>query len=200
MLLLASLLAVTVLGRAAQADPRALKPLKQPSVFISPMGEPFRSNPGDPYPLVAWFRQADANKDGKLDQAEFRADAERFFHKLDVNGDGVVDDPEISHYERVIAPEINGGVLDATAGLDAKDAQGNSVKVKEDTGEYQGAAAMSLLNDPEPVRSADRTISGRIKLSDFLARADHNFVALDSDGRGYLTIEGLPPVPNERQQ
>jgi hypothetical protein len=193
----AGLLLVAITAASARADKSALKPTRDAMLFISPMGEPFRSKPKEPYPLVAWFLQADTNKDGRLDAAEFRADAERFFRKLDVNGDGIVDDAEISNYEKVIAPEINGGVLDPSAGLDAKDANGNNIKVKEDADTYQGAAAYALLNDPEPVRSADRQLSGRIALADFLARADHNFSALDEAGRGYLTIETLPGTPAE---
>ena len=67
-------------------------------LFISPAGEPFRGQPGEPYPVQAWFQQADANRDGRLDKGEFTADAERFFHLLDLNQDGVIDGAELRRY------------------------------------------------------------------------------------------------------
>ena len=77
-------------------------------LFISPMGEPFRAKPPAPYPVDLWFKGADKNGDGKLDLAEFQADAERFFHVLDVNRDGVIDHREIYYYEHKICPEMLG--------------------------------------------------------------------------------------------
>ena len=76
------------------------------NLFISPAGEPFRSAPGDPYPVSLWFDTADADHDGKLTRAEFREDAERFFRQIDSNHDGVIDGAELSVYEHAIAPEI----------------------------------------------------------------------------------------------
>jgi hypothetical protein len=189
-------------GVAFAGAPRTqLTPMADAELFISPCGEPYRSKPGEPYPVVAWFQKSDANKDGHLDRAEFRADAEAFFKVLDRDHDGVVDDSEVSYYEHQIVPEVMSG--GQTSRLDGQpkliltalaqdDGGGSSSKVREDDLPFQGAGAYGLLNDSEPVRAADRDFSGRIKLADFLARADHNFDALDSDGRGYLTLEDLP--------
>ena len=88
-------------------------------LFISPMGEPFRAKPPAPYPVDLWFKGADKDGDGKLDLAEFQADAERFFHVLDINRDGVIDHREIYYYEHKIVPEILGlayGALRPTDG------------------------------------------------------------------------------------
>lgn len=74
-----------------------------PRLFISPSGEPFRERDG----LEAWFDQADANHDGVLTEAEFQADALRFFKVVDLNGDGVIDGLEAQNYEQTIAPEIS---------------------------------------------------------------------------------------------
>ena len=46
--------------------------------------------------------------DGKLDHAEFMADAVAFFGKLDLNSDGVLDPYEIQVYEHRVAPEVLG--------------------------------------------------------------------------------------------
>ncbi len=88
-------------------------------LFISPMGEPFRARPPAPYPVDVWFRGADKDGDGKLDLAEFQADAERFFHILDINKDGVIDHREIFYYEHKIVPEVLGPSYGALRGLGA---------------------------------------------------------------------------------
>src|SRR5476649_1683874 len=101
----------------ACATPQADVPRGTINVFISPSGEPFRGGPHDPYPVDVWFARADANHDGALSEAEFVADAVSFFHKLDLNGDGLVDGAELSAYEQNTAPEI----LPRVVGLTARD-------------------------------------------------------------------------------
>jgi hypothetical protein len=63
---------------------------------------------GAPYPVANWFKDADRNGDGKLDKAEFVADAAAFFDYLDLNKDGALDTADISFYEHNIAPEVLG--------------------------------------------------------------------------------------------
>jgi hypothetical protein len=55
-----------------------------------------------------------------------------------------------------------------------------------------GAAAYALLNDPEPVSSADSNLDGRVTKAEFLAAADRRFKRLDRNGDGKLTIDELP--------
>ena len=74
--------------------------------FISPMGEPFRARTATDDTLADWFIQADRNRDGMLTADEMRADAERFFARLDTNHDGELDPDEIANYEYEIAPDI----------------------------------------------------------------------------------------------
>lgn len=99
--------AALALGGPALADDSDDDDAPQ-NVFISPCGKPFRAKPLDPYPVVDWFKAADKNGDGKLDHAEFMADAEAFFKVLDVNNDGIIDPREVFRYERGVAPEILG--------------------------------------------------------------------------------------------
>lgn len=79
------------------------------ALFISPAGKPFRAQPGEPYPVAAWFAEADTDHDGKLTIGEMRDDAARFFAELDTNHDGEIDPDEVEHYETVIAPEVQSG-------------------------------------------------------------------------------------------
>lgn len=78
------------------------------NVFISPPGRPFRAKADAPYPVIDWFKLADANGDGKIDHAEFVADSMAFFKLVDRNGDGVISPQEIAYYEQRIAPEVLG--------------------------------------------------------------------------------------------
>ena len=93
---------------AASPQPAVSAPVRLAShpfrrLFVSPMGEPFTGEGGGDA-LAAWFRQADANRDGALSRAEMQRDAERFFGTLDVNHDGEIDPDEITRYETQIAP------------------------------------------------------------------------------------------------
>lgn len=89
---------------------------KPPNVFYSPCGRPFRAKPGAPYPVVDWFKLADANADGKIDHAEFIADTMAFFNILDRNKDGVISPQEVAFYENRIAPEVLGMRIEGTSG------------------------------------------------------------------------------------
>jgi hypothetical protein len=78
-------------------------------LFISPMGEPFRSERGQGDPEDLWFQGADTNGDGNLTPVEFTHDAARFFAVLDRNHDGEIDPDDIEYYETVLVPEIRVG-------------------------------------------------------------------------------------------
>ena len=79
------------------------------SVFLSPMGQPFRSEDPAHDSVGDWFAAVDANHDGALSVAEFQADASRFFATLDSNHDGEIDPDELTRYETEIAPEVQLG-------------------------------------------------------------------------------------------
>ena len=90
----------------ASAPGSPAKPAPPPRIFLSPSGEPFRQGPNTPDPLKAWFDQADAAHKGYIDRADLRADAARFFKKLDENGDGIIDGFEVADYESKVVPEL----------------------------------------------------------------------------------------------
>jgi len=75
-------------------------------LFMSPCGEPYRGKPGDPYPVALWFKQADANHDGAITAAEFRADHQGFFEALDSDDNGYLEGPELAFYEQRVAPDV----------------------------------------------------------------------------------------------
>ena len=179
-----------------------------------------RGEIGAPYASALWFAQADTNKDGKLDRAEFVADAAAFFKKLDNNGDGVLSRYDVAIYEHKICPEIIGRRLvgsrdDSHDGARLWLAQmpsgtaapiapsgslppgGNPVAPGlDETG--NGASPFSFFDEPEPILTADFNIDGVITRQNFLKLADMHFTSLDSKGVGYLTLATLPKTKIEK--
>lgn len=181
-------------------------------LFISPSGEPFRGENG----LGDWLTRADANHDGAVSLAEFRADAQRFFKVLDVNGDGVVDGFEMQAYERDVVPEI--GVVSFDEGPQGERSslgggrhgggRGRAGGVGGATGDRaepldrlqdtrvpaagrEGAARFSLINEPEPVAAADADLDGKVTLAEWMAITDRRFAKLDHARSGRLTHDNL---------
>ena len=183
------------------------------NVFFSPCGQPFRAKPDQPYPIVQWFKQADHNHDGKIDRAEFLADAAGFFDALDRNKDGVLDSLEVAFYERRIAPEILGfrvllsenegahlwlaQMVEGGAPPSSDSSDDNPPKVVADESK-QGASPFGLFFAPEPVTAADLDFSGIITRPNFLKLADLHFTQLDAAGKGYLTLDTLPKTDAQK--
>ena len=226
-LALASLLMMGALPAFALARPNKDEDDEEvrniPNLFISPCGEPCRADPGAPYPVVDWFKQADTHNDGKLEHDEFVADADRFFKQLDLNGDGVLSRSEILIYEHKWAPEImagsvtvgwNGGARMWLAQYGAASAAMNGINAPinpqgdkpiapsqkpqglDETG--SGASPYSFFDEPEPLMAADFNVNGIITRDNFLKVADMHFETLDQDQRGFLTLKTLPETAVEK--
>lgn len=193
-----------------------------PNMFISPCGEPFRAAAGAPYPVVEWFRQANKKGDGKLDHGEFVADADAFFKRLDINGDGALSPYEIRVYEKTMVPEILGGTVTVGqnavarlwlaqyqqpgggphAGAQPIDPSGDKEiappkpKGLDESG--AGASPYGFFEEPEPIMTADFNVNGLILRDNFLKVADMHFTALDEAQKGYLTLAALPKTAVEK--
>jgi hypothetical protein len=209
--LLAAFAAFQAAAQPAAAPAVAPDLMKGPSLFISPSGQPFRAAAGQPYPVAVWFAQADKNGDGRIDRAEFRADAEAFFRVLDTDHDGVIDPFETQAYENQVVPEILGAFRVPEGGLGSvgedpalrnrprgggrRGLFGLGPKPPEDADAVSvasGAAPFELIPDPEPLAAADLALDGHITLAEFMIVADRRFARLDKKGLGYLTLADLP--------
>lgn len=186
------------------ANPAAAK--DHQTTFISPMGEPFRSDPGGTAPDLLWFRQADRNNDGKLSQIEMRADAYRFFKTLDLNHDGEIDPEELQHYETDVAPEVT--VMDVHSAYEG----GPDSVLTSDNGpqdsfsdlpqvtiahhkprphQGRGAGNYSYFDLPEPVAAADGDLNRGVSAKEFDAAAVKRFLILDVAHDGTLSYAKL---------
>jgi hypothetical protein len=210
------LLTVVTIGGLALAacasDPGPSKrdPHKDSTLFINPAGKPFHADPGQPYPVRAWFAEADRDHDGKITREEFRADFEGFFREIDTDHDGMIDGLELGHYEDTVAPEIlprlaqvQAGEVRETVDQGATGRRRREPRRLAQTPQrrgqagFDGAPEFSLLNVSEPVSSADMNFDGKVSLQEFLAAADRRFALLDADKLGYLTLESLPRTPQQ---
>ena len=197
-----------------------------PNMFISPCGEPFRAANGAPYPVAEWFHRANKKGDGKLDHGEFVADADAFFKRLDINGDGALSPYEIRVYEKTMVPEILGGTVTVGqiegarlwlaqyqgggmggmgaghAGAQPIDPSGDrdltppKPKGLDESG--AGASPYGFFEEPEPIMTADFNVNGLILRDNFLKVADMHFTALDQAQKGYLTLPTLPKTAVEK--
>ncbi len=188
------------------------------NLFISPSGQPFRAKITEPYPVGAWFKQADKNGDGRIDHAEFLADAKAFFDKLDIGHSGVLGAYEVDFYEKHIAPEIlgyrvhvssrgarlwlaqmgGGGRGGGGPPSDDDDTRANDEPRTHGDPTPAGAGPYSFFNEPEPLAAADFDFNNLIRLPNFLKLADQHFTTLDVGARGYLTLDKLPRTAQQR--
>lgn len=181
---------ITVTGRT----PVEIRTLPGGRIFISPMGEPFRST-DDLSGAEHWFRQADSDGNGALSLDEFKADEVRFFQILDGDRNGDIEPLEIERYESVIAPEV---ITSSTYGDPSKVKVDNDGKVTDAPyPERLGAGRYSYLALPEPVVYADTNIDRGVSRFEFAQAAEKRFKTLDINGDGRI-VRGELPKPGGR--
>ena len=172
------------------------------TVYIAPMGEPFRTN-GIADPMRRWFDHADADHDGRLTPAELAADAARFFATIDTDRDGELDPQEVSAYEIDVAPEIrlyqaNAGFFERPRDRKAKHVAKQDARARADYVVPYGAGGYASLNIPEPVASADLDIDRGVSRTEFATVAASRFALLDEAHRLYLSYDTLPRSPAQQ--
>jgi hypothetical protein len=201
-------LGVLALGGAASAaaQPRPGDSIRQPSLFVSPMGQPFRANASGARGIDLWFTAADTDYDSRLSHDEFMANANAFFPLVDANHDGALTSLEDTAYWRQSAHEV----VDGPAGGEPignmlvpptqRDRNGGAHQVVQTSdvnirgprrgGPAErpvGAQAYGLLGDAEPIMSCDSNFDRRVTLAEFDACAERRFAMLDTNHDGFFT-------------
>jgi hypothetical protein len=196
-------IALFLLAAAPAALPAKPAPQQPPAApagpFLSPMGEPFRSDRPGTDNVGTWFAAADRDSDRTLTLAELREDAARFFALIDTDRDGELEMAEIGRYENEIAPEVQLGLQMRTTGVgDWRGGRRRRVLVYEKG--LDGAGRYSFLNIPHPVMAADFDMNRGVSRGEFEQAASERFGRLDKDGDGRLTRAELPPLPQPRSR
>jgi hypothetical protein len=180
--------ALLLLPTAAPSPPGGL--------FLSPMGEPYRSSDPAADNGGAWFARADRDGDGGLTPAEMRDDAARFFATLDTDGDGEIEPAEMARYENEVAPEVQVGLQMRGMGLGSwRDPDRRHRRIPVYERGIEGAGRYSFLNIPQPVMAADSEMNRGVSRDEFARAADRRFALLDADKDGRLLRAELPPLP-----
>ncbi|MES1156916.1 MAG: hypothetical protein ABUL73_03960 [Alphaproteobacteria bacterium] len=193
---------VAALALAAMATGAAAQEKPLGALFITPMGEPFRSSDPAVRPIQVWFNQKDTDHDGKLSMSEYLTDAMAFFAVLDRNGDGVVTSLETTSYWERNTPEIltewssdrgfEGVRRDASTD-DERDAQRQTRHQQEAQDRVlRGAARYGLINVLEPVMSCDTNFDRRVTRDEFQACAVARFSQIDTNHDGFFQLSEAP--------
>jgi hypothetical protein len=124
---------------------------------------------------------------------------------LDANKDGAIDGFENGDYETKVAPEIQphiGGLERQDAGRWPGDDEGRrnrgEDRPRKRKGGFsgpRGAGSYGLIDEPQPVRTADVNLDFRVSEAEWRAAADRRFARLDLDQDGRLTWAELPQTP-----
>ena len=193
-----------VLAFIASASCLAAQPALAGSVYLSLMGEPFRTTAAGEHPFDQWFGLADQDRDGSISRVEFRTDAEAFFTSLDTNADKVIDADEMAVYERDAPGRTRaaGGVVAAASG--SRPTPKSSAPVEEGqvaivtsnapsaTRVHPGQSPkVNSANVPQPVAMADLNLDRRVTLEEFLKTAGKRFTNYDVDQDTRLTRKEL---------
>ncbi|MGV3579580.1 hypothetical protein [Brevundimonas sp.] len=187
-----------------------------PGLFVSPFGELFFSEPGQPWPVVDWFAGADTDSDSRITLEEFTADGARYFQTLDRNRDGRLTSEEIAVYEEALAAararlpgaqsreqrpgvRLQGFRSDLNLGLaePAPQQQGRRRPERAPTGPlgYGAVATAGFFNYPQPVKAADTDMNQTITAQEWEQATGRWFIALDQNRDGALTLAELPRTP-----
>lgn len=209
----AALAAVATLTFVAVAAAQTPPPPPQPRgpVFVSPMGQPFRSAPESRRsPVLLWLAHADVDGDERISRDEFVNEAVSFFaNTLDANRDRAVTSAESTDYWREQAPEMLGrrdapvttsapprrrgaGALRGAHEAEVRRPGGPRGWAQHQRNGPPPAAArqtsIMLGTEVEPVMSCDRDFSRRVDAAEFQTCAERRFFELDVNRDGYFSL------------
>lgn len=188
-------LLLPVLLLIAPAALLAQPPAARHGPFLSPMGEPFRSQDN----IGTWFAGADGDGDGALVLVEMQQDARRFFALLDADGNGELSMAEIARYENDVAPEVQVGLQMRSTGI-GDWRGGRRKRLLVYARGVDGAGRYSFLNIPHPVMAADLDLNRGVTWDEFVQAAAQRFALLDKDRDGRIALAELPPLPQPRSR
>lgn len=174
------------------------------SVYLSLMGEPFRTNAAGEDPFDQWFKLADRDGDGGISRLELQQDAQAFFATLDADGDKVIDADEMAAYERD-APSRTRVAGGEAAELSSRRptpfssapvpkgqiAIVSSGSVPSATRVHPGGGRSTSTDVAQPVAMTDLNLDRRVTVDEFNKAAARRFTNYDTDQDNKLSRKEL---------
>lgn len=166
------------------------------SLFITPWGEPIRTEDGTPA-VQAWFAAADTDQDGQLTLEDFLTRAEALHAILDRSGDGIVTSLESQMFYQATAPEIYARPPAERPIVRRPSDPGrltdpNRERRSAPAEPLRGAARFGLTAEIEPVMSCDADMSRWVTRDEFAACVTRRFRLLDANNDGAFTLSESP--------
>lgn len=158
---------------------------EQQGLIFTPNGEPLiwaaRQGPACEEALGKWMGRVDSNKDGVIDRAEFMADADAQFARMDTDHDNFITADELSalrlpYLKEPAPPKLR---LSEPSRLDQRR---NGRPVVQPRGEHTMPADMA-----DPVMSADTNLDFKVSRAEFAALNRDTFEKLDVAHDGRIT-------------
>jgi len=141
--------------------------------------------------LSGWFDRIDANHDGVIDRSEFLADSQAQFARMDLHHAGYVTSGDLSEFR---AP-YESAPLEARAAEDSsgrrRSGDGGIGGPRDDSGRGAPPRGPSVDTRADPVMSADKTLSFKVTLADFMAQANDIFNGLDHNHDDRVTRDAV---------
>ncbi len=150
--------------------------------------------------LIIWFHRVDTNHDGKIDHAEFVADAEHWFQVVDADHNGFAEPAETAAIHAKLMPwdqakeerdreeeeamllEQQQSAEDAARERQRRDRLGYPSDKNASPRRQPGVSI-----DLDPVMAADSNLDNRVSKDEFMAMADRHFDGLDVNHDLYLS-------------
>ncbi|MFD2234421.1 hypothetical protein [Phaeospirillum tilakii] len=162
---------------------------------FSPNAEPLTGGPlgpagACPAVLADWGRRVGARHDGTLSRAEFLADAEAQFARMDLDHDGFITADELSEYREPFRPRPPEDKPVPPPGAERGGPPGGGRG-----GPFGGPPGAprhhATASSADPVMSADTNLDFKVSRDEFLRQAEHQFETLDRDHDGRLDAAEL---------
>lgn len=174
-------------------------------IQFSPNGEPLSGGPlGHPKceeALSGWFNRIDANHDGVIDRDEFLADAKLQFDRMDRHHAGYVTALDLSEFRAPYEAAPGSDGTPPEAGQRGEPAErsverrrpgdGTAGGGRDDNGRGSPQRGPTVDTRADPVMSADKTLSFKVTLQDFLAQANDVFNGLDHNHDARVTRDAV---------
>lgn len=165
-------------------------------MLYSPNGEPLNGRPlGSPAckdAMSAWFTRVDLNHDGTISLAEFLADADQQFARMDIDHNGYLVSEELERFRKPYRQQdselaaVDSGSNGGQAGL--PDSQQDKRKRKRG-GDENAAAEVPPADTPDPVMSADLNTDFKVTPQEFQQHARDVFAEMNASHTGALTLD-----------